>query len=162
MHRELAALSAVREQVAAFAVAHAGSAPAALGDEAKRTAARIAVAEVQKHHAVWAMAQLRVEVHRAPTGLPPGADGVITVSEYSRTQIEQVLGIPRRCIAVTPEAADSRFVPTSIAGEGPVLRGKLDLPDRFMLYIGGAEGRKNIATLIRAWAQAAARRPSAA
>ena len=75
MHRELAALSAVREQVAAFAVAHAGSASAVLDDAAKRTAARIAVAEVQKHHAVWSMAQLRFEVHRALPVLPPGVDG---------------------------------------------------------------------------------------
>ena len=43
-------------------------APAVLDDAAKRTAARIAVAEVQRHHAVWSMAQLRFEVHRALPG----------------------------------------------------------------------------------------------
>ena len=63
--REVHALSAVHEQVAAFAAGHAGRAPAVLDDAAKRTAARIAVAEVQKLHAVWSMAQLRFEVHRA-------------------------------------------------------------------------------------------------
>jgi hypothetical protein len=42
VHRELRALSAVHEQVAAFAVAHAGRAQAVLDDAAKRTAARIA------------------------------------------------------------------------------------------------------------------------
>ena len=56
VHRELAALSAVHGQVAAFAAARAGPAPAVLDDAAKRTAARIAVAEVQKQHAVWSMA----------------------------------------------------------------------------------------------------------
>ena len=35
----------------------------------KLRAARIAVAEVQQHHAAWSMAQLRFEIHRA---LPPG------------------------------------------------------------------------------------------
>jgi TrwC relaxase/AAA domain len=84
MHRELAVLSAVREQVAAFAAAYAGSAPAVLGDAAKRTAARIAVAEVQKHHAVWSMAQLRFEVHRALPVLPPGADGEAVVTEVAK------------------------------------------------------------------------------
>ena len=39
----------MHEQVAAFAAARAGRAPAVLDDAAKRTAARIAVAEVQKH-----------------------------------------------------------------------------------------------------------------
>ena len=46
--REVHALSAVHEQVAAFAAERAGRAPAVLDDAAKRTAARIAVAEVQK------------------------------------------------------------------------------------------------------------------
>jgi hypothetical protein len=48
--REMQALSAVREQVAAFAAERAGRAPAVLDGAAKRTAARIAVAEVQKQH----------------------------------------------------------------------------------------------------------------
>ena len=47
VHREVRALSAVHEQVARFAAGHAGRAPAVLDDAAKRTAARIAVAEVQ-------------------------------------------------------------------------------------------------------------------
>src|SRR5262249_24343522 len=52
--REVHALSAVHEQVAAFAAGQrAGRAPAVLDDAAKRTAARIAVAAVQKLHAVW-------------------------------------------------------------------------------------------------------------
>ena len=65
VHREVQALSAVHEQVARFAAGRAGRAPAVLDDAAKRTAARIAVAEVQTQHAVWSMAQLRFEVHRA-------------------------------------------------------------------------------------------------
>ena len=48
VHREVRALSAVHEQVAAFAAERAGRARAVLDDAAKRTAARIAVAEVQK------------------------------------------------------------------------------------------------------------------
>ena len=56
----------------AFAAERAGRAPAVLDDAAKRTAARIAVAEVQKQHAVWSMAQLRFEVHRALPVLPAG------------------------------------------------------------------------------------------
>ena len=70
VQREVQALSAVHEQVARFAAERAGRAPAVLDDAAKRTAARIAVAEVQQHHAVWSMAQLRFEVHRALPVLP--------------------------------------------------------------------------------------------
>ena len=87
VHRELRALSAVHGQVAAFAAAHAGRAPAVLDDAAKRTAARIAVAEVQTHHAVWSMAQLRFEVHRALPVLPLGADGAAVVTAVARLAV---------------------------------------------------------------------------
>ena len=85
--REVHALSAVHEQVAAFAAERAGRAPAVLDDAAKRTAARIAVAEVQKLHAVWSMAQLRFEVHRALPVLEPGTDGEAVVDEVARLAV---------------------------------------------------------------------------
>ena len=86
-HREVQALSAVHEQVAAFAAARAGRAPGVLDDAAKRTAARIAVAEVQKHHAVWSMAQLRFEVHRALPVLEAGIDGQAVVDEVAKLAV---------------------------------------------------------------------------
>ena len=85
--REVQALSAVHQEVARFAAEHAGSAPAVLDDTAKRRAARIAVAEVQQHHAVWSMAQLRFEVHRALPVLPPGADGDAVITEVARLAV---------------------------------------------------------------------------
>jgi hypothetical protein len=81
--REVQALSAVHEEVARFAAGHAGRAPAVLDDAAKRKAARIAVAEVQQHHAVWSMAQLRFEVHRALPVLALGADADAVVTEVA-------------------------------------------------------------------------------
>ena len=85
--REVHALSAVHEQVAAFAAAHAGRARAVLDDAAKRTAARIAVAEVQKLHAVWSMAQLRFEVHRALPVLEANIDGEAVVDEVAKLAV---------------------------------------------------------------------------
>ena len=85
--REVHALSAVHEQVAAFAAERTGRARAVLDDAAKRTAARIAVAEVQKQHAVWSMAQLRFEVHRAFPVLKPGADGEAVVTEVAKLAV---------------------------------------------------------------------------
>ena len=82
--REVQALSAVHEQVAAFAV---GRAPAVLDDAARRRAARIAVAEVQKQHAVWSMAQLRFEVHRALPVLKGSIDGPAVVDEIARLAV---------------------------------------------------------------------------
>ena len=86
--REVHALSAVHEQVARFAAEQrTARAPAVLDDAAKRTAARIAVAEVQKQHAVWSMAQLRFEVHRALPVLNPGTDGEAVVTEVARLAV---------------------------------------------------------------------------
>jgi flagellar biosynthesis GTPase FlhF len=63
---EMTALSRVHRDVAAF-----GRRPAAVIDDAvKEMAARAAVAEVQAHHAVWSLSELRFEAARA---LPPGA-----------------------------------------------------------------------------------------
>ena len=87
VHREVRALSAVHEQVARSAADRAAGAPAVLDDAAKRTAARIAVAEVQRHHATWSMAQLRFEVHRALPVLKPGADAEALVTEVARMAV---------------------------------------------------------------------------
>ena len=85
--REVQALSAVHGEVARFAAERAGRALAVLDDAVKCRAARIAVAEVQQYHAVWSMAQLRFEVHRALPVLPPGADGEAVVTEVARLAI---------------------------------------------------------------------------
>jgi AAA domain-containing protein/TrwC relaxase len=85
--REVQELSAVHQAVARFAAAHAGHAPAVLDDAAKRTAARIAVAEVQQHHAVWSMAQLRFEVHRALPLLKPSTDAEALVTEVAKLAV---------------------------------------------------------------------------
>jgi hypothetical protein len=64
--QEITVLSRVHRDVAAF-----GSRPVVMIDEdMKAMAARVAVAEVQAHHAVWSLSELRFEVGRA---LPPGA-----------------------------------------------------------------------------------------
>ena len=88
MQREVNALSAVHEQVAAFVAGQRTvHAVAVLDGAAKRTAARIAVAEVQKQHAVWSMAQLRFEVHRALPVLEAGTDGEAVVTEVARLAV---------------------------------------------------------------------------
>ena len=41
----------------------------------------------RRHHAVWSMAQLRFEVHRALPVLPPGADGEAVVTEVAKLAV---------------------------------------------------------------------------
>ena len=63
---EMTALSRVHRDVAAYEHRPV----AVIDDPMKAMAARAAVAEVQAHHAVWSLSELRFEVGRA---LPPGA-----------------------------------------------------------------------------------------
>ena len=83
---------------------------------------------------------------------------IITVSEHSKRDIVRLLGIPEDQIRVTYEAADERFNAKPEPGEAERLRAAYSLPEKYLLYLGGAERRKNIETLIRAWAAAGAPR----
>jgi hypothetical protein len=119
--REVHTLSAVHEQVAAFAAGRAGRAPAVLDDAARRTAARIAVAEVQKQHAVWSMAQLRFEVHRVLPVLPPGIDGPAVVDEVARLAVGGRAGA--EVVQVTaPDLADVTGLGVRASDGGSIYR----------------------------------------
>lgn len=85
------------------------------------------------------------------------ADAVITVSDYSRREIIRVLGVPEERVHVTYEAAGTEFSPSGKPDEQESLRARYGLPSRFVLYLGGAERRKNIETVLRAWKSASGR-----
>ena len=92
-----------------------------LDDAAKRTAARIAVAEVQTHHAVWSMAQLRFEVHRALPVLPLGADGEAVVTEVARLAVSGRAGA--EVVQVTaPDIADVTGLGVRASDGGSIYR----------------------------------------
>jgi len=119
--REVQALSAVYEEVARFAAARAGRAPAVLDDAAKRTAARIAVAEVQRHHAVWSMARLRFEVHRALPVLPPGADAEAVLTEVTKLAVGGWAGTEVIQVAA-PDLADVTSLGVRASDGGSIYR----------------------------------------
>ena len=82
------------------------------------------------------------------------ADRIITVSEHARADIVKHLHVPARKLAVTHEAADPHF----LAPVGPEARARVrsrhSLPPRYVFYVGGWEGRKNIPFLVRGLADA--------
>ncbi len=77
---------------------------------------------------------------------------IITLSAAAREDIIRVLGIPRDRITVVPLAADVRFQPAA-AVEVARAREQLDLPERFVLYVGSNKPHKNLALLLIAWAE---------
>lgn len=77
---------------------------------------------------------------------------VITVSEFTRHEVLELLGVSPARVTAIPNGRDERFAP--IDGV-TVERFRADrrLPPRFVLFVGTLEPRKNVTTLIRAYAR---------
>lgn len=78
------------------------------------------------------------------------ARAVVTVSNASAYDLENILQIPARKIAVIPEAAEPTFHPASNA-EISNMRTALALPPIYALYVGSNKPHKNLVRLIEAW-----------
>lgn len=78
---------------------------------------------------------------------------LLAVSEYSRREAIEVLGLPEDRVVSTSEGIDDRFRPLKISPEQEmVLRRRYSLTRKFVLYTGGIDYRKNIEGLIEAYA----------
>ncbi len=80
-----------------------------------------------------------------------GSSHILTDSQASRDEIAARLAVPPERISVATLAADRRFHPIMGAEQDPAVRQKYDLPERFALYLGGFDIRKNVHTLLLAW-----------
>jgi glycosyltransferase involved in cell wall biosynthesis len=82
------------------------------------------------------------------------ATRILAVSEATKAEIVRLLGIAPAKIVVTYDACDPRFVPPDPA-ELAAFRRRKGLPERFVLFLGTLEPRKNLPTLIDAYAKIA-------
>lgn len=80
-----------------------------------------------------------------------GASLIVTVSRSSAEAIVQTLGVSPRRIRVTYEAADQRFRPQR-SPEDDFIRRSLGLSRSYVLYVGGFDRKKDLQTLVRAFA----------
>lgn len=80
------------------------------------------------------------------------AEMVITVSERVRTEVCEHLELARERVVAIPLAPQSSFVRQSPEVTADV-RKRLGVEDEFLLYAGTIEPRKNLATLVRAFAE---------
>ena len=82
-----------------------------------------------------------------------GAAKVMTVSEYSARDIAELYGVPTDRIAVIYNGVSDVFQPRTDALALDVLRRRFGwTTDRYILFVGGADPRKNHETLVRAYA----------
>ena len=87
-------------------------------------------------------------------GFFPGlrrASRIITPSQFVKQEVVDELQVDPACVAVTYEAADEHFRPAS-AEEIARVRETLHLPRHYLLAVGTVEPRKNLPTLLRAYA----------
>lgn len=75
---------------------------------------------------------------------------VITVSEFSRNRIVDLLDIPLEKVAVVPNAVSPSFRRTDNMAIA-AMRARLELPNRYVLSLGSIEPRKNLNRLLQAW-----------
>ncbi len=80
------------------------------------------------------------------------AEMVLTDSQASRRDIRRYLKVPRERVRAVPLAVDGMYHPVSDAERLTYVREKYRLPARFFLYLGGFDQRKNVTTLIQAYA----------
>ncbi|MCB0202931.1 MAG: glycosyltransferase family 4 protein, partial [Anaerolineae bacterium] len=78
---------------------------------------------------------------------------VLTDSEASRRDITEHLGIAPGLVHAVLLAADESFRPVTDPAELARVRARYALPDRFILYLGGFDVRKNVPRLIQAYAR---------
>lgn len=81
------------------------------------------------------------------------ADAIITVSQCSRRDLVQALGVAEERICITGEGVNARFRPVA---DGLARRALLDgygITRPYVLYVGGINARKNISRLFEAYAR---------
>jgi glycosyltransferase involved in cell wall biosynthesis len=81
------------------------------------------------------------------------AGAVICVSEQTRRDAQRIYRVPERKLRVIHEGVHPRFRRVADPARLRDVRERLRLPERFVLAVGTVEPRKNLATLLRAFAE---------
>jgi glycosyltransferase involved in cell wall biosynthesis len=78
------------------------------------------------------------------------ATHVITISERTRRDVTAAYDVPPEKVTVIHEAADPRFRPQT-PGRVTAVRQRYGLPERYILFVGTIEPRKNLTRLLHAF-----------
>jgi len=75
---------------------------------------------------------------------------ILTVSNYSKNVIKNLINYDEKNIFVTYESANDNFKPCTNSKKLDQIRKKYNLPQKFVLFIGDINWNKNIPTLVKA------------
>lgn len=75
----------------------------------------------------------------------------LTISEFSKNEIAEIFHVTPEHIRVVPCACGERFRPVTEEESLRALREKYDLPERFLLFVGNTNPRKNLRRLLTAF-----------
>jgi glycosyltransferase involved in cell wall biosynthesis len=75
---------------------------------------------------------------------------VITVSNFSKTEIVKYFGIQEKCLQVIKLGVDKEIFKADEGLVKQVVKAKFQLPDGFVLYVGNVKPHKNLKTLVNA------------
>lgn len=79
------------------------------------------------------------------------AEGIIAVSHSTKRDLMNLLGVPAHRVVVVHEAANPAFRPIDDTNGLSAIRARYGLPERFILFLGTIEPRKNLPILIQAY-----------
>jgi len=80
------------------------------------------------------------------------AERIIVPSHAVREDVEHYLRVPTDRLVVIPEGCDPRFVPTTDFSRLSQVQRRYSLPAQYILFLGTLEPRKNLPTLLQAFA----------
>ena len=81
------------------------------------------------------------------------ATAIITVSECSRRDLVRTVGVPAERVVVVENAIHEGLRPVHSAAARAAILARYGLSERFLLYLGANDLRKNLERLIRAYAR---------
>jgi glycosyltransferase involved in cell wall biosynthesis len=76
---------------------------------------------------------------------------LLTISEFSKNRIVELLKVPEeKVVVIQPGIDTNKFRPRADAVDGARAK-SLSLPERYILFVGTLEPRKNLDRLVQAW-----------
>jgi glycosyltransferase involved in cell wall biosynthesis len=87
------------------------------------------------------------------------ADHIVADSEATKRDLISHLRLPTERITVVPLGVDCRYRAIQDQGAAGAVRERYGLPDRFLLYLGGFDPRKNVPLLLRSYQRVVRGRP---